>query len=102
MAASQRILKSGSPSSFSPQECAGNTKSWGDPLRSGELASKLDSIAASLFVLNWSSRQIVSDDKIQLTILILIRGALSRKDDREDEVGRRANLWDYQVETGGL
>ena len=41
----------------------------------------------------------VSDDKILLTILILMRGALSRKDDREDEVGRRANLWDYQVET---
>ena len=44
----------------------------------------------------------VSDDKIQITILILRQGALSRKDGREDEVGRRANLWDYQVETAGL
>ena len=39
---------------------------------------RLDSIAASLFVLNWLSWQIVSDDKIQITILILRRGALSR------------------------
>ena len=39
--------------------------------------SKVDSIAASLFVLNWLSWQIVSDDKIQITILILRRGALS-------------------------
>ena len=43
---------------------------------------RLDSIAASLFVLNWLSWQIVyssivSDDKIQITILILRRGALS-------------------------
>ena len=38
---------------------------------------QVDSIAASLFVLNWLSRQIVSDDKIQITILILRRGALS-------------------------
>ena len=37
----------------------------------------LDSIAASLFVLNWLSWQIVSDDKIQITILILRRGSLS-------------------------
>ena len=37
----------------------------------------LDSIAASLFVLNWLSWQIVSDDKIQITILILRRGVLS-------------------------
>ena len=36
----------------------------------------LDSIAASLFVMNWLSWQIVSDDKIQITILILRRGAL--------------------------
>ena len=38
----------------------------------------LDSIAASLFVLNWLGWQIVSDDKIQITILILRRGALSK------------------------
>ena len=38
---------------------------------------QVDSIAASLFVLNWLSRHIVSDDKIQITILILRRGALS-------------------------
>ena len=38
----------------------------------------LDSIAASLFVWNWLSWQIVSDDKIQITILILRRGALSK------------------------
>ena len=38
----------------------------------------LDSIAASLFVLNWLSWQIVSDGKIQITILELRRGALSR------------------------
>ena len=44
----------------------------------------------------------VSDDKIQITILILRRGALSSKDGQEDEDGRRANLWDYQVETAGL
>ena len=44
----------------------------------------------------------VSDDKIQITILILRRGALSSKDGREDEDGRRANLWDYQVDTAGL
>jgi len=37
----------------------------------------IDSIAASLFVLNWLSWQIVSDDKIQITILILRWGALS-------------------------
>ena len=42
------------------------------------LRLRLDSIAASLFVLNWLSWQIVSDDKIQITILILRRGALSR------------------------
>ena len=37
----------------------------------------IDSIAASLFVWNWLSWQIVSDDKIQITTLILRRGALS-------------------------
>ena len=37
----------------------------------------LDSIAASLFENNWLSWQIVSDDKIQITLLILGRGALS-------------------------
>ena len=38
VAASLRIFKNvDSPYNFSPQECAGNTKSWGDPLRSGEL-----------------------------------------------------------------
>ena len=37
----------------------------------------IDSIAASLFVWNWLSWQIVIDDKIQITILILRRGALS-------------------------
>ena len=41
------------------------------------LSCSLDSIAASLFVLNWLSWQIVSDDKIQITILILRQGALS-------------------------
>ena len=41
---------------------------------------RLDSIAASLFVLNWLSWQTVSDDKIQVTILILRRGALSNSD----------------------
>ena len=45
---------------------------------------------------------LVSDDKIQITILILRRGALSSKDGIEDEDGRLANLWDYQVETAGL
>ena len=44
----------------------------------------------------------VSDDKIQITILILRRGALSSKDGREDEDRRRANFWDYHVETAGL
>ena len=44
----------------------------------------------------------VSDDKIQITILILRRGALSSKDGREDEYGRRANHWDYQVKTAAL
>ena len=44
----------------------------------------------------------VSDDKIQITILILRRGALSSKDGIEGEDGRRANLWDYQVETAGF
>ena len=44
----------------------------------------------------------VSDDKIQITILILRRGALSSKDGIEDEDGRRGSLWDYQVETTGL
>ena len=40
----------------------------------------LDSIAASLFVLNWLSWQLsVSDDKIQITILILRRSALSNE-----------------------
>ena len=43
-----------------------------------DITSSLDSIAASLFVLNWLSSQIVSDDKIQITILILRRGTLSR------------------------
>ena len=37
----------------------------------------LDSIAASLFENNWLTLQIVSDDKIQITLLILGRGALS-------------------------
>ena len=41
------------------------------------IESNIDSIPASLFVLNWLSWQIVSDDKIQITILILRRGALS-------------------------
>ena len=50
---------------------------------------RLDSIAASLFVWNWLSWQMISDDKIQITILILRRGALSSKDGREDEDGRR-------------
>ena len=44
----------------------------------------------------------VPDDKIQITILILRRGALSSKDGIEDEDGRRGSLWDYQVETAGL
>ena len=44
----------------------------------------------------------VSDDNIQITILILCRGALSSKDGREDEYGRRANHWDYQVKTAAL
>ena len=35
------------------------------------------SIGASLFENNWLSGQIVSDDKIQIPILILRRGALS-------------------------
>ena len=43
----------------------------------GQLGSYVDSIAASLFVLNWLSWRIVSDDKIQITILILRRGTLS-------------------------
>ena len=42
-------------------------------------ASCIDSIAVSLFVMNWLSWQIVSvsDDKIQIKIQILRRGALS-------------------------
>ena len=44
----------------------------------------------------------VSDEKIQITILILSRGPLSSKYGREDEDGPRANIWDYQVETTGL
>ena len=48
----------------------------------------LDSIAASLFVLNWLSWQIVSvsDDKIQITILILRRGALSKPNNQICEI----------------
>ena len=48
-------------------------------LMTSTIFTHLDSIAASLFVLNWLSWQIVSvsDDKIQITILILRRGALS-------------------------
>ena len=42
------------------------------------LQQKLDSIAASLFENSWLSWQIVSDDKIRITLLILGRGALSR------------------------
>ena len=38
----------------------------------------VDSIAASLFLWNWLSWQIVLDNKIQKSILILRRGALSR------------------------
>ena len=38
---------------------------------------RLDGIAASLLENNWLSWQIVSDDKIQLTLMILGRGALS-------------------------
>ena len=37
----------------------------------------VDSIAASLFVWDWLSWQIVSDDKTQITVLILRRGAFS-------------------------
>ena len=52
---------------------------WSRPtIDSNNINLKLDSIAASLFVLNWLSWQIVSDDKIQITILILRRGALSK------------------------
>ena len=40
---------------------------------------KIDSIAASLFVWNWWSWQIGTDDKIQTTILILRRRALSKE-----------------------
>ena len=47
-------------------------------IQTADLRLWVDSIAASLFVLNWLSWQIVSDDKIQITILILRRGALSR------------------------
>ena len=41
------------------------------------LRSRVDSIAASLFENNWLSWQIVSDDKILITLLILGRGVLS-------------------------
>ena len=41
--------------------------------------SVLDSVAASPFVWNWLSWQIVSDDKIQITILMLRRGSLSKQ-----------------------
>ena len=37
----------------------------------------IDSIAASLFENNWLSWQIVPDDKIQITLMILGRGGLS-------------------------
>ena len=37
---SEDFEKVDSPSYLSPQECAGNTESWGDPLRSGELTWK--------------------------------------------------------------
>ena len=41
------------------------------------LCTCLDSIAAPIFENNWSSWQIVSEDKIQKTLLILGRGAFS-------------------------
>ena len=67
---------------------------------------KLDSIATSLFVMNWLSWQIVSDDKIQITILILRRGALSKyfcRKRSEDKIpDRNATFWDQNLNTFAL
>ena len=62
------------------QECA----SWKGAKQIGKSSppysgNELDSIADSLIENNWLSWQIVSDDKIQITLLILGRGSLSRK-----------------------
>ena len=55
-----------------------NVWHWNDQMiQTADLRLWVDSIAASLFVLNWLSWQKVSDDKIQITILILRQGALS-------------------------
>ena len=64
-----------------------------------------DSIAASIFVWHWLSWQIVLDSKIQITLLILRRGVLSRHWERKkihmygegDVIGRstRARVIDY-------
>ena len=62
------------------QKCA----SWKSAKKFGKssppyLGNELDSIADSLIENNWLSWQIISDDKIQITLLILGRGSLSRK-----------------------
>ena len=54
----------------------------------------IDSIAASRFVLNWLSWQTVSVDKIQITILILRRGALSTLEQSK----KSRNLFHNQIE----
>ena len=60
---------------------------------------RIDSIAASLFVWNWLSWQIVLDDKIQITILILRRVALSTRDHNWSRISRNRS-WDWCL--GGL
>ena len=61
----------------------------------------IDSIAASLFVLNWLSWQIVSvasDDKVQITILILRRGVLSKKTCRNRKYQTTLKVKEYWFE----
>ena len=54
------------------------------------LFTVLDSIAASLFENNWLSWQIVSDDKLQISLLR--RGALSKLDFSSDSVDAKMQL----------
>ena len=57
-----------------------NVKEWTSfqKLFSRARRARKDNIAAWLFENNWSSWQLVPDDKIQKTLLILGRGALSK------------------------
>ena len=71
--------------------------SW--PFTIGKVEYNCACIAASLFVWNWLSWQIVLDDKIQITILILKRGALSTRDHNWSRISRNRS-WDWCL--GGL